>query len=247
MTPAQEIVQGWEGKTAGINQSIEGKPLTLNGTVYEHGLGLHANSEAIYDLDENYSRFTAVIGIDDEVGAYAEDGKDGATFRIYATVKNTAGKDTEILIYEKNVTDVTEPLYVDVSVEGATRLRLVTDQVSNNSKDHTDWADPVLWGVLRDVSAADDFAVYAAKSIDSETVRSYIRITAPSSENIYNIKLTFKDKSGEVLYEEEKTDLVQTDSSSVYVIEADTIPDGFAYAEVEITDGRGSVIGAGIL
>ena len=85
------------------------------------------------------------------------------------------------------------------------------------------------------------------KSIDSETVRSYIRITAPSSENIYNIKLTFKDKSGEVLYEEEKTDLVQTDSSSVYVIEADTIPDGFAYAEVEITDGSGSVIGAGIL
>ncbi len=53
----------------------------MGGIVYEKGLGLHADSEAVYNLDGKYTRFQAIAGIDDEVT-----GTGDAIFRVYATV-----------------------------------------------------------------------------------------------------------------------------------------------------------------
>ena len=61
--------------------------------MYEKGLGLHANSEAIYDLGGKYARFQAIAGIDDEVGGNSAD----AIYRVYATVGDS---EEETLIYE---------------------------------------------------------------------------------------------------------------------------------------------------
>ncbi len=46
----------------------DGKSLTLNGTVYKIGLGVHAASELVYPLGGQCKVFTASVGVDDEVG-----------------------------------------------------------------------------------------------------------------------------------------------------------------------------------
>lgn len=47
------------------NKSHTGSPLTILGTVYEKGMGTHANSMLIYAVPEGCSRFVATVGIDD--------------------------------------------------------------------------------------------------------------------------------------------------------------------------------------
>ena len=110
MEPVKPITQGWAGKAPGIDQSIEGNPITIGGVVYDKGLGLHADSEAVYHLGGQYTRFQAVIGIDDEVGSNTAD----AIYRVYATVE---GSEQEMLIYEKQMSNGMSE-QVDLSVRG---------------------------------------------------------------------------------------------------------------------------------
>ena len=56
---------GWG--QSGVNQSVIGNPLTIEGKTYEHGLGTHANGEAVFDIPAAARRFVAVVGLDDEV------------------------------------------------------------------------------------------------------------------------------------------------------------------------------------
>lgn len=241
MTPAQTITQGWSGRTAGIDKSIQGTPITIGGAVYAKGLGLHADSEAIYDLDGNYSRFTASIGIDDEVGEY---GGDGAEFKIYATVKNSAGVDTELLIFDKTITEGGKAETVDVSVEGASRIRLVTDKIDKNGQDHTDWANPVLWGVLRDISSAGDYGVYAAKSDDEV----YVRIVNNTDKSeTCSAEIEYLGADGEVLGTVTKSGLSETGVKSVYTLSKGEIPAECVYTRVVIKNNAGNEIGKGIL
>jgi hypothetical protein len=49
------------------NKSLDNHPLTVNGTVYDNGLGTNAYSYIEYDLPEGYTHFTSFCGFDDEV------------------------------------------------------------------------------------------------------------------------------------------------------------------------------------
>lgn len=148
---ADTLSQGWEGKTPGLDVSIEGNPITVGGVVYKKGLGLHADSEAVYTLNQNYTRFQAVAGIDGEVNGHPAD----SIYRVYATINGE-----EKLIYEKNITSGMSEK-IDLSVRGAEKLRLVTDSNGVNSNDHTDWADAKLLGAERGAGVGS-FAVKAA-------------------------------------------------------------------------------------
>ena len=58
-----KMKQGWgEPK---IDQSVTGKPLTIGGKTFEHGVGTHAQSMLYVQLDGGTSRFTAKVGVDD--------------------------------------------------------------------------------------------------------------------------------------------------------------------------------------
>jgi nicotinamidase-related amidase len=48
-------------------QSFEGKPLRIRGTVYAHGMGFRAPSSVQYDLKPEYKRFVALVGVDDNM------------------------------------------------------------------------------------------------------------------------------------------------------------------------------------
>lgn len=137
---ADKLTQGWEGQKPQLDLSIEGKPLTVGGVVYKKGLGLHADSEAVYNIDKKYTRFQAIAGIDSERDGHPAD----AIYQVFVTVD---GK--EKMIYEKTIlSNMVEK--IDLSVRGAEKLRLVTDSHGTNSNDHTDWADAKLIGAQRE-------------------------------------------------------------------------------------------------
>lgn len=62
LTPVKKDV-GW-GRY-GINKNVSGEQIRIDKKPYENGLGVHANSIAIYDLPEGAVKFTALAGIDD--------------------------------------------------------------------------------------------------------------------------------------------------------------------------------------
>ncbi len=56
---------GWG--TPEVNKSLEGKPLRVAGRTFQRGIGTHAVSTFLLNLDGKASRFVASVGVDDEV------------------------------------------------------------------------------------------------------------------------------------------------------------------------------------
>lgn len=55
---------GWDRPRMNIN--AYGKPLSIGGKKYEHGVFCHAEGMLVYTLDKKYVRFEAEVGIDDQ-------------------------------------------------------------------------------------------------------------------------------------------------------------------------------------
>ena len=106
----------------------DGATLRLNGITFAKGLGAHADSDVTYSLGGTCTRFKASVGLDDEVP-----GSNGSlTFRVYADAT---------LVFDSgamNAASATQT--IDVSVQGASQLRLEVDQGASADWDHGDWA-----------------------------------------------------------------------------------------------------------
>ncbi|MDR1273151.1 MAG: alpha-galactosidase [Odoribacteraceae bacterium] len=116
---------------ARANRSVDNHPLTLRGEVHE-GVGTHADSKLIVALDGKATRFTALAGVDDEVGRAGS-----VVFRV--TV------DGEVAFTSPLMRPGDEPARVDVSLEGARRL--VLEALSGGdgiTSDHADWASAFI-------------------------------------------------------------------------------------------------------
>src|SRR3990172_3431732 len=60
-----KIQQGWgEPKS---NKSADGNPLSIGGQTFKEGVGTHADSMLRIDLTGKARRFTAMVGVDDEI------------------------------------------------------------------------------------------------------------------------------------------------------------------------------------
>jgi hypothetical protein len=129
------------------NTSYFGNPMSLKGVAYSQGLGTHANSNIVYDLNGQYSVFLADIGVDDE--------ESGNPAKVFLEVLGD-GK----LLYNSGViltSSATE--HVDVNVTGVQQLTLVIDSLggnfddvargpvnTNTDHDSVDWAAARLYG-----------------------------------------------------------------------------------------------------
>lgn len=189
------ITTGW--KTPGKNVSCEGAQISVGGVKYEKGIGLHANSEIVYNTDKKYSRISGVAGIDNEVSG------GNALFQIYADNK---------LIYERELSGGQADAF-DLSISGVEKLRLVTDANGNNSQDHTDWADVKLYGAIRDITKENAKVNVTAASLNSklragETYQSVLKLDN-AGEQEANIS------TGLILYnkEDQITDLTTKTTS----------------------------------
>lgn len=61
-----QLQQDWGEARA--NKSVDGKPLLFGGKRFDHGVGTHAASTLRIGVGGTAERFTATVGVDDEVG-----------------------------------------------------------------------------------------------------------------------------------------------------------------------------------
>jgi hypothetical protein len=135
LTPAS-ATNGWGpieiNKSNGEQAAGDGKTLTLNGTSYGKGLGVHAGSTVVYNLNGNYAQFLSDIGLDDEVG-----NNGSVNFQVYLD---------NVLAYDSGkMTGATATKSVALNVSGKNQLKLVvTDGGDGTTFDHADWANARL-------------------------------------------------------------------------------------------------------
>lgn len=113
-------------------RSVDGRPMTINGIVYAHGIGTHANSMMKIILDESAESFISMVGLDDEV---KEEGS--VVFEVW--VDGNKAADSGIM----RVGDEAKELRVDLT--GAKEMELrVTDAGNGIGYDHADWAGAMI-------------------------------------------------------------------------------------------------------
>ena len=133
------VVQNGWGQF-GVNKSIEGQPLTVEGQHYERGLGAHANGLAVYKIPAGARRFVAVVGLDDEK---KDDPRSSVVFEVYGDVQQTGEQPVLLgrspVLSSKTIRSWAFDLELNARFK---ELRLVvTDAGDGIAADHADWVD----------------------------------------------------------------------------------------------------------
>ena len=133
LTPV-EAEQSWGSLT--VDRSVWGKPLRIGQRQFEHGLGTHANSRIVYELEGPSERYEAWVGLDAAMHGYKEG---SIVFRVLADGR---------VAFDSGVMRVDTPAkHVNVPLIGIKELALVvTDAGDGINCDHADWADAVVFG-----------------------------------------------------------------------------------------------------
>ncbi|MGN6628154.1 MAG: NPCBM/NEW2 domain-containing protein [Tepidisphaeraceae bacterium] len=155
------MTNGWgsaeRDQSNGGQATGDGNTLTLNGATYAKGLGVHASSEIVYNLNGVYRGFLSDIGVDDEVTSGAS-----VKFQVYAD---------GVLVYDSGVmtaSSATKAVALDVT--GVNQLRLVvTDAGDGNTSDHADWANARLTTAAIPPAPVAPTALYATYNVAAPT------------------------------------------------------------------------------
>jgi len=130
--------QGYGGRVTNMPVGASGSSknwnrLSVQYSFYKKGIGTHANSYIVYDLDGLFKRFTTDVGIDTEAGA-----KGSVVFKIY-------GDDR--LLYQSDVVKRYEyPRHADIDITGVKKFALIVEDAGDGiTDDHADWLRPTLW------------------------------------------------------------------------------------------------------
>ncbi|MER0478519.1 NPCBM/NEW2 domain-containing protein [Streptomyces sp. Edi2] len=131
--PWLTAANGWgpveKNTSVGERDAGDGRPISIGGTGFAKGLGVHAPSEVSFYTGGRCSAFSAQVGIDDESGD-----RGSAGFEVWADGKQVAASPA--------VTGADAAKAVSAQVTGAQTVRLVvTDGGDGIDYDHADWAD----------------------------------------------------------------------------------------------------------
>lgn len=111
------------------DQNVAGGPITLGGTRFAKGLGVHSRTELTYELTGGFDTFVATIGLDDRVRP-----RGNVTFRVVG--------DARVLFDSGLLTGRDEPQTVMTDVSGVHALTLIVDYGDElDLSDQADWAD----------------------------------------------------------------------------------------------------------
>ncbi len=121
---------GWG--TPEADKSVEGNPLSIAGKKYEHGIGTHAVSTYLLNINGKGKRLVAEVGLDDEAN-----NKGSVEFYVLG--------DKKVLWQSGIMKKGNEAKKIDISIAGIKKLGLlVTDAGDGIDYDHADWCDPVI-------------------------------------------------------------------------------------------------------
>ncbi|MFI5729705.1 NPCBM/NEW2 domain-containing protein [Kribbella sp. NPDC051587] len=125
---------GWgpveHNMSVGEQAAGDGKPLTVAGTVYPKGLGVHAPGRVGYFLDAQCTTLTTKAGIDDEVGDKGE-----VQFEIWADGTR---------LTQATATGAGGAVTLNANLTGVQVVELVVDPKGSPDFDHADWLAPEL-------------------------------------------------------------------------------------------------------
>jgi len=124
-----KAVQGFGKPLA--DRSVDNHPLTLHGQTFMSGFGTHSPGVLVIDLKGGTRRFTATVGIDDEV----QGGRGSANFQVLG--------DGHKLLWQSGILRQGQsPKAVDLDLTGVQQIILrVTTGGDGFEYDHADWAD----------------------------------------------------------------------------------------------------------
>ena len=124
----------------GINKSVLGRPLSVDGKRYQRGLGAHATALLVYKIPAGAKKFVAVVGLDDEE---IEDPRGSVAFEVYGDVREMG--ETPVLFGPSPVlaskTIRSWAFNVDLNTRFQQIRLVVTDAGDGNHCDHADWVD----------------------------------------------------------------------------------------------------------
>ena len=124
-------VQQGDGKP-GVDRSVDGKPLSIAGQDFRHGLGTRGPSVVYLDLQGGSARFMAKVGIDDNGNPKAKQG----------SVEFIVEADGKIIWTSPLMRGGMRAQSVDLNVAGVKSLILrATDGFDGTDNDRADWAD----------------------------------------------------------------------------------------------------------
>ncbi|WP_428940486.1 NPCBM/NEW2 domain-containing protein [Fontivita pretiosa] len=125
-----------------IMSSTDGGVITLNGTRYAKGLGVHSTSRILYNLDGKYSTFISDIGLDDAVGRLGS-----VVFQVWA--------DGAKLYDSGRMTGASATKTISIDVAGKKQMWLVVDRGGDDRhSDQANWAGARLTLARKTVAAA---------------------------------------------------------------------------------------------
>ncbi|MBK8857243.1 MAG: NPCBM/NEW2 domain-containing protein [Opitutaceae bacterium] len=132
-----EPVSNWQESGAlALDRSVGCTPLQIGGRTFERGLGTHARSEIVYELDGTVGRFEAWVGID---ASKANSSVASVVFKVVVDGRE---------VFDSGVMRGSTPAQkVSVDLAGVRELKLlVTDAGDGSKDDYANWADAVLIG-----------------------------------------------------------------------------------------------------
>ncbi len=208
----------------------DGGAIEINGVTSIKGLGAHAQSQLEYDLDGQYARFRASVGMDDEVGSGGS-----VRFRVFVDGVERFNSGT--------MTNATAARAIDVDVTGADTLRLVLDNAGDgNASDHADWADARL--VIAPRVTADTFRFATAPQALEFTFTRNVGASLGTGdlllENLTTSQ-TIPSSSIDVTYNE----ATNTARFTFPGLTGGVLPDGSYRATIDasgVTDAQGNVM-----
>ena len=120
---------GWQHTVK--NRAVGGAALKIAGVAYKRGIGTHSYGVFRINLNGSATRFTAMVGIDDEVGG----NKGQAEFQVIG--------DKKVLWKSGDMRGGQKAKAVDVNLSGVKRLDLVVTLGGDKTygHDHADWCD----------------------------------------------------------------------------------------------------------
>lgn len=134
MTESAKVV-GWGGLQK--DKAPDGSTIELLGEdnkekEYKKGIGAHAYSNILYDLDSDFGldKFTATIGLDKAVRGLQSN---GVVFKVLG--------DGKVLYTSKHFGTSTKAENISVDIKGVQQLRLVVESNKNAVHDQAVWAD----------------------------------------------------------------------------------------------------------
>ncbi len=136
LAEVEPVVARQDWGQLGVDVSVWGKPLQIGERRFAAGLGTHANSELVYDLQGTFDRFEAWVGVD---AGMIEHKEASVVFEVLGDGRK---------LFDSSLMRVdTAAKRVSVSVAGVSRLvLLVHDAGDGINADHADWAEAVLIG-----------------------------------------------------------------------------------------------------